>query len=357
MGFQEILAKIFLFPLSLLYGIGVNFRNFLYQTKMIKSVRFDIPTIAIGNLSVGGAGKTPHVEYLIELLQPYLNVATLSRGYKRETQGFLAVEPSHSAKTVGDEPLQYKRKYQDVFVTVSESRAFAVPKIIQQNPDTQLVILDDAFQHRAVTPGLNILLTEFSKPYTQDYLLPFGRLREWRSGAVRAGIIIVTKCPNELSELDRSKLLASLKPLPRQKVFFSYYDYPRAPYYIFNGQQVLNWDNKLDVLLVCAIARTDYLVESLQEKVNSVRVMEFADHHFFSNADIGQVHQVFKNIDSKNKVIITTEKDAVRLQLHADYLFEHQLPIFALPAKVAFHFGEGKDFDEGIRDYLMDFRA
>ena len=332
---QEILAKIFLFPLSILYGIGINIRNFLYQTKMIKSVRFDIPTIAIGNLSVGGAGKTPHVEYLIELLQPYINVATLSRGYKRETTGFLAVEAENSALQVGDEPLQYKRKYPNVFVTVSESRAFAIPKIIQQRPDSQVVLLDDAFQHRAVSPGLNILLTEYNRPYPKDYLLPFGRLREWRSGASRADVIVVTKCPTELSVVERDDMLALLKPLPHQKVFFTYYDYPRAPYYIFGNQTAL-LNDKLDVLLVCAIARTDYLVSSLNERVNSVRVMEFADHHFFSNADIGQVKRVFDTIEGNQKIIITTEKDAVRLQLHADFMIEEQLPIFALPAKVLF---------------------
>ena len=353
---QEILAKIFLFPLSILYGIGINIRNFLYQTKMIKSVRFDIPTIAIGNLSVGGAGKTPHVEYLIELLQPYINVATLSRGYKRETTGFLAVEAANSALQVGDEPLQYKRKYPDVFVTVSESRAFAIPKIIQQRPDSQVVLLDDAFQHRAVTPGLNILLTEYNRPYPKDYLLPFGRLREWRSGASRADVIMVTKCPTELSIAERDAMLALLKPLPHQKVFFTYYDYPRAPYYIFGNQTALLHD-KLDVLLVCAIARTDYLVDSLNERVNSVRVMEFADHHFFSNADIGQVKRVFDTIEGNQKIIITTEKDAVRLQLHADFMIEEQLPIFALPAKVAFHFEEYKKFDALIKDFLLEFRA
>jgi tetraacyldisaccharide 4'-kinase len=354
---QEILAKIFLFPLSLLYGAGINIRNFLYQTKMIKSVRFDIPVIAIGNLSVGGAGKTPHVEYLIELLQPYINVATLSRGYKRETSGFLAVEAQNSALQVGDEPLQYKRKYPDVFVTVSESRAFAIPKIIQQKPDSQVVLLDDAFQHRAVTPGLNILLTEYNKPYSKDFLLPFGRLREWRSGAARADIIMVTKCPTELSLADRDKMLAILKPLPHQKVFFTYYDYPRAPYYIFGGSQTAPLNEKFDVLLVCAIARTDYLVSSLNERVNSVRVMEFADHHFFSNADIGQVKRVFDTMSSTQKIIITTEKDAVRLQLHADFMIKEQMPIFALPAKVTFHFNEGKNFDELIQKFLFDFRA
>jgi tetraacyldisaccharide 4'-kinase len=339
-----------------LYGLGINIRNFFYQTKMIKSVKFDVPTISIGNLSVGGAGKTPHVEYLIELLQPYINVSTLSRGYKRKTQGYLAVETQNSALEVGDEPLQYKRKYPGVFVTVSESRAFAIPKIMQQRPDIQTIVLDDAFQHRAVTPGLNILLTEYSKPYSEDFLLPLGRLREWRSSAKRADVIVVSKCPSKMSEADRTKILAQLKPLSHQKVFFSYYDYPRAPYYIF-GNQTINFTDDMDVLLVCAIARTDYLVESLKERVNSVRIMEFADHHFFTNSDIGHVQKVFSEMENEKKVIITTEKDAVRLQLHADFMVKEQLPIFALPAKVKFHFDEGAAFDALIKEFLLEFRA
>jgi tetraacyldisaccharide 4'-kinase len=156
---------------------------------------------------------------------------------------------------------------------------------------------------------------------------------------------------------DRDAMLATLKPLPHQKVFFTYYDYPRAPYYIFGGSQTAPLNDKFDVLLVCAIARTDYLVSSLNERVNSVRVMEFADHHFFSNADIGQVKRVFDTMDSAQKIIITTEKDAVRLQLHADFMIKEQMPIFALPAKVTFHFNEGKIFDELIQKFLLDFRA
>lgn len=357
MTFQETLAKILLFPFSILYGIGVNFRNFFYKAKMLRSVKFDIPVISVGNLSVGGAGKTPHIEYLIELLRPYINVATLSRGYKRKTEGFIAVLPEHTALQVGDEPLQYKRKYQDVFVTVSENRAFGIPKLMMQKPDTQVILLDDAFQHRAVTPGLNILLTEFSKPYTKDFLLPMGRLREWQSAAKRADIIIVTKCPIQLTTAQKQQMIATLKPEPHQQVFFSYYDYPRAPYYILNGQYTSNLDTNLDILMVSGIARADYLVDWLNTKVNSVRLMEFADHHFFTNSDIAQIKRVFDTIDSKNKIILTTEKDAVRFQMHYDYLVKEQMPIFALPAKVAFHFDEGKIFDEQIRSFLLEFKG
>jgi tetraacyldisaccharide 4'-kinase len=356
MKFQETLAKILLFPFSLLYGLGVNMRNFFYQTKMLRSVSFDVPVISVGNLSVGGAGKTPHIEYLIELLRPYLNVATLSRGYKRKTEGFIAVLPEHTAIQVGDEPLQYKRKYQDVFVTVSENRAFGIPKLMMQRPDTQAILLDDAFQHRAVTPGLNILLTEYANLYTRDFLLPMGRLREWAGAAKRADIIVVSKCPFDLKEQDKQRIIKELKPELSQKIYFSYYDYPRDPYYILNGQYSANLNPKLDVLMVSGIARADYLVDWLNTKVNSVRLMEFADHHFFTNSDVAQIKRVFDAIDSQNKIILTTEKDAVRFQMHHEYLVKEQMPIFALPTKVAFHFGENQDFDAQIKGFLLNFK-
>ena len=357
MNVQEIIAKVLLLPLSLLYGLGVNLRNFFYQTKMLKSVTFDVPVISVGNLSVGGAGKTPHIEYLIEMLQPYIQVATLSRGYKRKTSGFIAVEQTHTAEQVGDEPLQYKRKYPDVFVTVSESRALGIPRLMMQKPDTQLILLDDAFQHRAVTPGLNILLTDYSRLYTDDFLLPMGRLREWPSAAVRADIIIVTKCPADISQLERNKVRARLKPEGRQQLFFSFYDYPRKPYYIFDSSYAVELDEKLDVLMVSGIARADYLVDWLNSKVNSVRLLEYADHHFFSEADIAHIEKIFHQIDSENKVIITTEKDAVRFQLHYNHLIRSRLPVYALPAKVAILFEEKTIFENSIKNFLLEFRA
>jgi tetraacyldisaccharide 4'-kinase len=202
---QNVLFKILMAPFSLLYGIGVSLRNTFYKTGVLKSISFNLPIISVGNLSVGGAGKTPHIEYLIRLLKDYLNVATVSRGYKRKTKGFLFVKPKMNAEQVGDEPLQFKRKFQDVAVTVSESRTFAIPEILGEHPDTQVVLLDDAFQHRSIKPGLNILLTEFSKPFTKDFLLPSGRLREWRSAYQRADVVVVSKCPREVTQEEKEK--------------------------------------------------------------------------------------------------------------------------------------------------------
>lgn len=357
--FQDIQRKvvqILLAPISLLYGVGISLRNTFYKTGLLKSLSFDIPVISVGNLSVGGAGKTPHIEYLIRLLREHIDVSTLSRGYSRKTRGYLEVNRSHNAEEVGDEPLQFKRKYPDISVHVSENRAFAIPKIVMDHPNMQLVLLDDAFQHRTVQPGLNILLTEYSKLFTQDYLLPSGRLREWRSAYERADVIIISKCPNEVSLVDKDRIIAEIKPLPHQKIFFSYYAY-QAPYYQFNPKYRLNLDEDLDVLLISAIARTDYLVDYLEEKTGAIMSLEFEDHHYFNKGDIGNLDRQFKQMTNKRRVIITTEKDAMRLELHRDFLIKERLPIFVLPLEVRFHFDEGDAFNELVKDFLLNFKV
>ena len=353
---QKYLAQILLSPFSLLYGLAVSIRNFLYRRGFLKGVVFNLPVISVGNLSVGGAGKTPHIEYLIRLLKDYLNIGTLSRGYKRKTKGFLRVQSNMTAEQVGDEPLQFKRKYPDISVSVAESRTFAIPTIVQQEPDMQVILLDDAFQHRSVKPGLNILLTEFSHPFTRDYLLPSGRLREWRSAYERADVIIVSKCPQEISEADKERMIKEIKPFPHQQIYFSYYGY-FPPYYIYNPRYRAQLEPDLDIVLICAIARTDYLVEYLQQHVSSVTILEYEDHHYFSNRDVEQLKRSFDNLESKKKMILTTEKDAMRLDLHRKFLLDNKLPIFAIPVQVKFHFEEGERFDQFIKDYLLNFKV
>lgn len=345
-----------LWPFSILYGLGISLRNLFYETGVLKSVEFNVPTISVGNLSVGGAGKTPHVEYLVRLLRDYLDVATLSRGYQRKSRGFLVVHPQNSADQVGDEPLQYKRKYPEVLVTVGESRTFAVPEIMKNHPNTQVVLLDDAFQHRAIKPGFNILLTEFNYPFTSDYLLPAGRLREWRDAYKRADIIVVSKCPKTLEESDRERFTQKIKPFPHQKLYFSYYDYLN-PYYIFNSRYTGPIQEDWDVLLICAIARTEYLLDYLHERVNSVVLQEYEDHHYFSKFDLGNLKGTFDRMKSSKKIIITTEKDAMRLDLHRAFLLEHQLPVFVLPIEVCFHFNEGAAFNQDVQNFLLNFKA
>ncbi len=353
---QKFLAKFFLAPFALLYGIGVSLRDFFYRKGLLKGYRFNVPVISVGNLSVGGAGKTPHIEYLIRLLKDYLHIATLSRGYKRKTKGYLEVKSKHNAEDVGDEPLQFKRKYgDDITVTVSESRAFGIPEIIATYPETQAILLDDAFQHRAVEPGLNILLTEYGKPFTRDQLLPVGRLREWRSAYQRADIIIVTKCPPQMDAAEKKAFITEINPFPHQKIFFSYYEYGK-PYYLFNPRYNLKLEEDLDVLLISAIANTEYLVNYLAEKVDLVRDLNYEDHHYFTAFDVDRLKKIFDNMKKSKKAIMTTEKDAMRLELHRDFLVEKKMPIFVLPVEVRFHFDEGEKFNADLKEFLLNFR-
>lgn len=353
---QTKLAKALLAPFSLLYGLGVSFRNWTYERGIQRSITFSVPVISVGNLTVGGAGKTPHIEYLIRGLRPYLNVATLSRGYRRKTRGFIEVRPGMDAEHVGDEPLQYARKFPDVTVNVAEERAFAIPEIMARRPDTQLILLDDAFQHRAVRPGLNVLLTTFAEPFTRDYLLPSGRLREWRSGYERADVIIVSKCPRELDAATAAALRAEIDPLPHQRVFFSYYDYA-APYYLLDHRYRLRMEDGVSVLLISAIAGTAYLLEHLHQQSPHVQTLDYEDHHYFDRRDLSNLALRFREMPGKHKAIVTTEKDAMRLELHKEFIRREQLPVFVLPLAVRFHFDEGPAFDTLVRDYLLSFKA
>lgn len=339
-----------------MYGLGVSLRNFAYNYGLLRGVDFNLPTISVGNLTVGGAGKTPHIEYLIRTLKDYIEVATLSRGYGRSTKGFLFVNPNNTAEEVGDEPLQFKRKFPDIMVSVSENRTFAIPQLIMEKQNLQAVLLDDAFQHRSINPGLNILLTEYEYPYTKDFLLPTGRLREWPSGAERADLIVVSKCPPNLTAKDRRRMIDELKPLRYQKIFFSYYKYQK-PYYIFNPIYRAPLNPELNILLISAIARTEYLVDYLEEEVKSVSLLQFEDHHYFTNYDISQLKRNFELIKDSNKIILTTEKDAMRLELHRPFLLEHKLPVFVLPTEVAFHDEDGTQFNQAIQQFLLNFRA
>lgn len=354
---RNTLVKILLAPFSFLYGIGVALRDFFYRKGLLKGVEFNVPVISVGNLSVGGAGKTPHIEYLIRLTKDYLNIATLSRGYKRKTKGYIEATPVSTAEQVGDEPKQFKRKYPEIMVTVSESRTFGIPEIMKYRPHTQLVLLDDAFQHRSVKPGLNILLTEFHHPFTRDYLLPSGRLREWRSAYQRADVIVVSKCPEDITEEERDELLLEIQPFAHQRVFFSWYQHLK-PYYLLNSQYVVEkMEKDWDILLISAIARTDYLVDYLETKVNSVKILEYEDHHFFTNYDISHLKRTFENMPNKKKLIVTTEKDAMRLELHKEFFQKNKLPVFVVPVEVKFHFDQGAEFDELVKDFLLNFKV
>ena len=349
------LVQLLLLPFSILYGVGVSIRNLFYKWKLLSAVKFNIPVISVGNLTVGGAGKSPHVEYIIRLLKDYIHLATLSRGYKRKTKGFLEVLPHFNADKAGDEPVQFKRKYPDIGVFINESRMFGIPQILMKRPETQVVLLDDAFQHLSVIPGLNILLTEFDRLFTKDFLLPSGRLREWPSAYKRADVIIVSKCPVDITQSEKEEILAEIAPLPNQEVFFSYFKYD-LPYSIFSESRI-DLKEKYDVLLVSGIARTDYLLNHLTPLCNEIRTLEYEDHHAYNQMDIGRLKAQFDQMKSTKKIVLTTEKDAIRLLNHKEYFIRHQINIFALPIKVNFHFYDQRRFDDYIKKFLLDFRA
>ena len=356
MTLHRFIAKIILFPFTVLYGVIITSRNLLYDTGLLKSTSFSVPVISVGNLSIGGAGKTPHIEFLIRILGEYIYVATLSRGYKRKTKGFRFVNSRDSVLEAGDEPLQFKRKYPEVNVAVSESRTLAIPIIMKAFPYTQAVLLDDAFQHRAIIPGLNILLTPFHDPYTHDTLLPAGRLREYPSAYKRADIIIVTKCPDDISVDDKTAFQKELNILPHQKLFLSRYIY-QDPYSFKNGIDRIRLSEDHDIILISAIASTYYLRYYLDSKVGSVHQLEYEDHHLFTDKDINYIEQVFNNRDTQNKIILTTEKDAMRLDLKRKKLVHSQLPIYVLPIQVEFCLDEKEEFIDVIKSFLLNFKV
>ncbi len=352
---QRFLFKILVSPLALLYGIGVASRNALYQIGFLKGTRFNIPVISVGNLTMGGAGKTPHVEYLAGWLSQYIDVSILSRGYKRKTRGFLSVTIHHQVEEVGDEVIQYRRKFPEVGIYVSESRVLGIPKIIASRPQTQTILLDDGYQHRAVTPALNILLTEYDKPFTKDQLLPIGRLREWRRGYQRANVIIISKCPSDLTTDQRAALVRSIKPKAHQRLFFSRYLYGQ-PYHMFYPSMKATLHQNQEILVISGIARTNYLLQYLEEKVAVVKSVEYEDHHFFTNYEVAQLKKQFDALSGSQKIIITTQKDATRLERHRVYIHQEKLPIYVLPVYVTFD-DEESEFRNYVQNFLLQFKS
>lgn len=345
------LRSLILSPITLIYGSVVRGRNWLYDQGHYKSIQFNLPVINVGNLSYGGTGKTPHIEYLIRLITPHYHVATLSRGYMRKTKGYFAATSETTPEQVGDEPQLIKWKYPQVGVSVGEDRVMAVPQVLADWPETQVLLLDDAFQHRSIDPGLNILLTDYNNLYTRDELIPAGSLREPIEGAQRAQFIVVTKCPPNLTAQQREAVKQELKPLPHQKLFFSYLQYAPA-YYLMNPEQKLAQGPEIEVLLLTGIANPQPLMEYLAPRFKRVHALEYADHHAYTAADAEAIVTGFGNLESTQKAIITTEKDAVRLHTYREWFIERKIPIFVQPMQVEFFPDDKARFDTEILNYL-----
>jgi tetraacyldisaccharide 4'-kinase len=342
-------VRVLLYPLALLYGGIVWLRNRLYDAGFFSSIEFSIPVISVGNLSVGGTGKTPHVEYLIRLLQYQYKVATMSRGYKRRTQGFLLADENANALRIGDEPMQYHMKFPDVSVSVAEERITGIPTLLQKRHDIDVVLLDDAYQHRSVKPGLNILITDYAKPFYKDFILPYGRLREGRSAYRRADVIIVSKCPAELSQEKAAEVVRHIAPVSGQQVFFSgvVYDQP----YDFFTRETVSFGNR-NVVLVCCIAKPEPLVRYIQAGAYDVHVLAYPDHHYFLSRDMEEIAEACKNWQVSDKIIVTTEKDATRLHLQLEKLRSLQVPVVVLPIRVSILFGGADRLNNIVLSYV-----
>ncbi|MDQ3141534.1 MAG: tetraacyldisaccharide 4'-kinase [Bacteroidota bacterium] len=347
------LFAILLIPFSFLYGIGVSIYQSFYFSGFFKSTKFSIPIIGIGNLSVGGTGKSPHIEYLVRTLKPYIPVAIISRGYGRKTQGYLLVTSNLTSLQTGDESLQIKSKFNDIPVAVSENRSVGIPKLLSQHPEIKVILMDDAFQHLEVQPSLNILLTEFNNPYFKDFLIPSGRLREWRFGVHRANVIIVTKCSSEPSPEEQNLWVKNLKLNTEQQLFFSYMEYG-TPYHLFHNSQIFKLNPSLHVILVSAIAQASYITEYLEDKVSRVDELQYEDHHYFKEQEINELIYKFNAISHSNKMILTTEKDATRLILFKDIIQKANIEIYVLPVDIRFY--KQPEFDRLIKDHLLEFK-
>lgn len=344
--------KSLLYPFALVYGAAIRLRNYFYARGWRKSFEFDFPIINVGNLSVGGTGKTPHIEFLIDLcLQNDLKPAVLSRGYGRRTFGYRMAGEEDSAKTIGDEPAQIKHKFPGVPVVVCEKRARAVPQLLSEAPSTKVILLDDAFQHRAIKPGLNLLLTSYHKPFWKDKLLPVGRLREPRTEQRRADAVIVTKCNG--AERSKLEVLGAMVGRPTEEVLCTRLSYGQ-PYHISkHGSPFEGWGTgNLDVLLLCGIADPGLLEVHLRSHVNSVQVLKFRDHHNYNQKDVARIGKVFNEMNSPNKVIVTTEKDATRLLvLDEDW---DTWPMYVQPVQVEFVNGEPQ-FKDRVLNFVRSF--
>jgi len=336
---MNILRKI-LFPFAILYGFITSFRNFLFDKGILKSFEFaeDTSIIAVGNLSVGGTGKTPMIEYLIRLLSEKYLVATLSRGYKRKTKGFVLADANSNAEILGDEPFQFYQKFPNILVAVDADRKNGICNLLYQKEIPDVFLLDDAFQHRKVKAGFYILLTAYNDLYADDFILPTGNLRESRSGAERANIVVVTKCPANISDKEKNSIERKLQLESKQKLFFTSIAYDE---FIFSEEKQIPVSEikNAEKVLLAGIAKPQPFFDFLKSEKDTI--LTFPDHHHFSEKDIEEIKS-----KASGKIIITTEKDFVRLK---GSLPSEQL--FYLPIKSVF-LSEGNLFDKIISNYI-----
>ncbi len=340
-----------LFPFSCIYAAITWLRNKAYDWGVFHSQSFSVPVIVVGNLNVGGSGKSPMVEYLLRALSGKYQLATLSRGYGRKSKGFHWVEKVDTAAQSGDEPLQFKRKFPEIAVAVDANRVDGIQRIIQEQSATQIIVLDDAYQHRAVKPGFSILISDFQLPFYKDVVLPAGNLRELRSGTSRADAIIISKVPYELSNSEQETILRSIQPMPHQQVYFSGIRYGEI--YSLDRNVVLNTPKDVHCFLFSGIANPRYFEEHARQQFAGVHVTQFSDHHRYTAADIKNISGRFQLWNPGPKIILTTEKDAMRLSDPALKRLLEGLPIYFIPIQ-HFFYGDGEErFDKQLTTFIQ----
>jgi tetraacyldisaccharide 4'-kinase len=352
------IQRVALFPFAVFYGIVIWIRNLLFDIHILPSKEYNIPVISVGNLTVGGTGKTPHVEYLINLLRKDFVVAMLSRGYKRKTRGFVVADKNSTVKDIGDEPLQIKLKFDDIIVAVDANRCRGIEKLVNLNKKLQVIILDDAYQHRYIKPGISILLVDYNRNILHDHLLPLGRLREPVSERSRADIIIVTKCPDEIKPIDMRLLEERLKMYAYQKVFFTKIKYlPLKP--VFSNEIAPITLEELssqqdEVIIFSGIANNESIIKNLRKYFTVVHEFQFRDHYNYSARDLHELIELYSEIsDNKPISIITTEKDAVKLITFNSIEEDIKRVFFYLPIEVEF-LEDKESFDTYIHNYVSN---
>lgn len=344
-----------LYPISVLYSIGVYLRNLCFDLGWCKSVKHNITTIGVGNLKVGGTGKTPHVEYFIEVFSDIYNVGVLSRGYGRKTKGFRIVDlEKDNALSVGDEPLQMKEKYPNIMFAVGEDRNKAIEAMVKQDKSLELIILDDVFQHRSLSVDLSILLTEYNYPFFKDRIMPFGNLREQKKGYKRADYIIITKAHENYTLGDKVTFESRIRPKKYQKVFFSNIVY-KPLYSLFTKEELGDFSDK-SIILLTGIADNTQMLEYIGRKAKIIEKIEYPDHYNYQNKDIENIFKVYSTTNRENTIIITTQKDGARLKEFENLM---SLPLFVLPIGLRITSSEMKtaNFKEIIIDDVQQNKS
>lgn len=342
-----------LLPLSIIYGIIIWIRNWAFDNQILKSDSYSFPIINVGNIAIGGTGKTPHIEYLIRLLNKDHKLSTLSRGYKRKTKGFIIAKPEHSYEDIGDEPKQIKSQFPEIIVSVDENRRRGIEQLRQITDAPEIILMDDAFQHRYIKAGLNILLTDYFNPYWKDQLLPVGNLRDNKAQVDRAEIVIVSKTPKSISPIKRRIIKTELSLFPYQSLFFTTIQYGEL--IKIGNTSDIEIDKSFSVLLLTGIAKSSHLKTHLKTKFAEVNLAKYNDHHSYSESDIKNIIQQFTEIKNSKKIIVTTLKDAVRLKDNSIFANLSNLPIYYQAIEVGFLNEDDKDkFNKKILKYVRD---